>query len=102
MNRKKELVGEDGKREEYSSMKMRSELERLVIGLDTAHVKVDEVVEKVDRMTSDGMTLETLNNLIAETCAYMNILHPDYGILGARVAVSHLHRHTSSSFYETM
>lgn len=71
-------------------------------GLDSEHVKVSEVVEKMESMTSDGMSLEGLNNLLAETCAYMNILHPDYGILGARVAVSHLHRQTKDTFYETL
>ena len=32
----------------------------------------------------------------------MNIVHPDYGILGARVSVSYLHKHTSDSFLETV
>lgn len=49
-----------------------------------------------------GMTTADLDNLIAETSAYMNILHPDYGKLAARVAVSKLHKETSPSFLEAM
>lgn len=48
------------------------------------------------------MTTESLTNLLAETCAYMNILHPDYGILGARVAVKGLHRKTEDTFMATL
>jgi len=39
-----------------------------------------------------------LDNLIAETSAYLNILHPDYGRLAARVSVTKLHKETDESF----
>ena len=32
----------------------------------------------------------------------MNILHPNYSILAARISVSNLHKETHESFYETM
>jgi ribonucleoside-diphosphate reductase subunit M1 len=40
--------------------------------------------------------------LLAETAAYLNILHPDYGRLAARVAVTKLHKETSDSFLEVI
>lgn len=40
--------------------------------------------------------------MIAETTAYMNILHPDYGKLASRVAVTKLHKETSESFLEVV
>ena len=43
-----------------------------------------------------------MDNLIAETSAYLNILHPDYGKLAARVAVGKLHKETNESFFETI
>lgn len=43
-----------------------------------------------------------LDNLMAETVAYLNILHPDYGKLAARVAVTKLHKETSESFKEAI
>jgi len=49
-----------------------------------------------------GIKTVELDNLIAETSAYLNILHPDYGRLAARVAVTQLHKSTSESFLETI
>ncbi len=43
------------------------------------------------------MTTSELDSLAAETCAYMNILHPDYSKLAARIAVSNLHKSTSEN-----
>lgn len=49
---------------------------------------------------SIGIKTLELDNLIAETSAYLNILHPDYGKLAARVAVTQLNKNTSESFLE--
>ncbi len=46
------------------------------------------------------MTTVDLDNLAAETCAYMAIIHPDYSKLAARILVSNLHKQTTSSFLE--
>ena len=39
---------------------------------------------------------------MAETAAYLNILHPDYGKLAARVAVTNMRKETSGSFMEAV
>jgi len=39
---------------------------------------------------------------LAETIAYLNILHPDYGKLAAIVAVTKLHKETSESFRDVI
>ena len=49
-----------------------------------------------------GVTTVALDELAAETCAYMTIVHPDYSVLAARIAVSNLHKETSESFLETV
>lgn len=46
------------------------------------------------------VTTVDLDNLAAETCAYMNIIHPDYSKLAARILVSNLHKMTTSDFLE--
>lgn len=40
--------------------------------------------------------------MIAEITAYLNILHPDYGKVASRVAVTKLHKETSDSFLEVI
>jgi len=53
---------------------------------------------------TSGLVIKTtdLDNLIAETAAYLNILHPDYGRLAARVSVTSLHKETSTSFMDVV
>ena len=53
-------------------------------------------------LTFIGVTTFELDNLAAETCAYMNIVHPDYSKLAARIAISNLHKHTSDNFLEVV
>ena len=50
----------------------------------------------------DGVHTTVLDNLAAETSAYMNLIHPHYSKLAARIAVSNLHKETKNSFYETV
>ena len=40
--------------------------------------------------------------MLAETTAYLNILHPDFGKLAARITVSKLHKETDDSFFEAV
>ena len=49
-----------------------------------------------------GVKTTELDNLAAETAAYLSTVHPDYGVLAARIAISNLQKQTSSSFSETM
>ena len=41
-----------------------------------------------------GVTTVVLDNLAAETSAYLTCNHPDYAILAARIAISNLHKET--------
>lgn len=58
------------------------------------------VVNKVFSGIYSGITTAELDNLTAETCAYMNMVHPDYSKLAARIAISNLHKRTSNDFLE--
>jgi hypothetical protein len=50
----------------------------------------------------DGVHTTVLDNLAAETCAYMNLIHPDYSKLAAKIAVSNLHKETNKNFSDTI
>ena len=65
-------------------------------------INLDLVVEKVSQGIYQGVPTSELDNLAAETCAYLNIIHPDYSKLAARVGVSNLHKMTKSSFLEVV
>ena len=49
-----------------------------------------------------GVTTSELDELAAETAAYMSTQHPDFSILAARISMSNLHKSTSASFMETV
>jgi ribonucleotide reductase alpha subunit len=65
---------------------------------------VDPVIiaQKVVQGVYPGVRTEELDNLAAETAAYMSTVHPDYGVLAARIAISNLQKQTLESFAETM
>lgn len=54
--------------------------------------------KKVINGVYTGVTTVELDNLAAETAAYMTTRHPDYAILAARIAISNLHKETKKTF----
>ncbi|CDO77157.1 hypothetical protein BN946_scf184657.g32 [Trametes cinnabarina] len=56
------------------------------------------VAQKVIAGVYPGVTTVELDNLAAETAAYLTTKHPDYAILAARIAVSNLHKETKKNF----
>jgi len=50
----------------------------------------------------NGMTTTEIDELAAETAAYMSSYEPDYDVLAARIAISNHQKSTSALFYETM
>lgn len=48
------------------------------------------------------MKTTELDNLAAETAAYLTIQHPDYALLAARIAISNLHKETKANFSEVV
>lgn len=59
-------------------------------------------VSKILKSIFLGITSQELDDLLAETAAYLNMLHPDCGRLAARVAVTNLHKKTSDLFTDTI
>jgi ribonucleoside-diphosphate reductase alpha chain len=96
------VVKRSGKKEEVSFDKITARIRKLCYGLDNNYVDAIEISRKVIQGLYDGVTTTTLDNLAAETSATMATLHPDYGILAARIAVSNLHKNTNKSFAETV
>lgn len=74
----------------------------MVPKLDPEFVDPAEVAQKVVSGIFPGVKTTELDNLAAETAAYMSTRHPDYGVLAARIAISNLQKQTSNSFLETM
>jgi len=90
----------DGQLEKVQPERIKERLKNLMTGLNEKFVNLDIVVAKVVQGIYNGVTTEILDNLAAETCAYMNIVHPDYSKLAARIVISSLHKKTLDDFVE--
>lgn len=59
---------------------------------------LSRITKKVAAGVHQGVTTVELDNLAAETAAYLTTKHPDYAILAARIAISNLHKETKKTF----
>lgn len=88
----------DGRKEPVRFDKITARIQRLCYGLDAGHVDAVSVTQRVISGVYHGVTTIELDNLAAETAAYMTTIHPDYAILAARIAVSNLHKQTTKQY----
>jgi ribonucleotide reductase alpha subunit len=95
------VVKRDGRQEKVHFDKITSRIARLCYGLNPDYVDPALVSQKVVMGVYKGVTTSELDELAAETAAHLTSLHPDFGLLAARIAVSNLHKSTSKSFSET-
>ena len=95
------VVKRDGQSQEVKFDAITRRIQTLCEGLDSRYVDPVPVTQKVVEGFYNGISTSEVDTLAAETCAYMSQKHPDFSTLAARIAVSNLHKNTSSSFYET-
>ncbi|TDL23158.1 hypothetical protein BD410DRAFT_827870 [Rickenella mellea] len=92
----------DGRKERVAFDKITARINKLCYGLDPDHVDPIEITKKVIAGVYQGVTTVELDNLAAETAAYLTTKHPDYAILAARIAISNLHKETKKSFSQVI
>ncbi|CAI2164025.1 5729_t:CDS:2, partial [Funneliformis geosporum] len=86
------------RKERVAFDKITARINKLCYGLDSNFVDPVSVTQKVISGVYQGVSTVELDNLAAETAAYMTTKHPDYAILAARIAVSNLHKETKKVF----
>ncbi|KAJ8593956.1 ribonucleotide reductase alpha subunit [Rhizopogon salebrosus TDB-379] len=86
------------RKEEVKFDKITARINKLCYGLDLNYVEPIEVAKKVIAGVYQGVTTVELDNLAAETAAYLTTKHPDYAVLAARIAISNLHKETKKNF----
>ncbi|KAJ3273625.1 Ribonucleoside-diphosphate reductase large subunit [Terramyces sp. JEL0728] len=92
----------DGRKERVAFDKITSRINKLSYGLDNRFVDPALIAQKVVQGVYQGVTTVELDNLAAETAAYLTTKHPDYAILAARIAISNLHKETEKQFSKVM
>lgn len=92
----------DGHKEPVRFDKITARISRLCYGLDPAHIDAVKITQRIISGVYEGVTTVELDNLAAETCAYMTTVHPDYATLAARIAISNLHKQTTKQFSQVV
>ena len=89
-----EVVKRSGKAEPVNFDKITARIQKLCYGLDPEKVQATRVAQKVCAGVYPNVTTVELDDLAAQTAAYMSTDFPDYSLLAARIAVSNLHKMT--------
>jgi ribonucleoside-diphosphate reductase alpha subunit len=97
-----QVIKRNGEREAVSFDKILVRISNLCEGLDARYIDPVKIAQKVVQGLYDGVTTTELDNLAAETATSMSAMHPDFGTLAARIAVSNLHKNTNNSFADTI
>lgn len=92
------VIKRSGDREEIKFDKVTSRIEKLCAGLDREYIDPVAVTLKVNQGIYSGVTTAELDELAAQTCAYMATTHPDYSTLAARICISNLDKQTEPEF----
>lgn len=92
----------DGRKEPVQFDKITARISRLCYGLDPKHIDAVKITQRIISGVYEGVTTVELDNLAAETCAYMTTIHPDYATLAARIAISNLHKQTTKQFSQVV
>jgi ribonucleoside-diphosphate reductase subunit M1 len=87
------LTKTDGTEEKINLETLKNNLTELSKNL-SSKVDMELIMSKVTSGFSAKMTQNEMTDLISETIAYMNMLHPDYSLLAARVLAQELHGNT--------
>lgn len=68
------------------------------------HELVDpaRVAQAVINGMYSGIHTSELDELAAQTCAYMAATHPDFSKLAARISIDNLHKNTSSDYFDVV
>ena len=94
------VIKRNGRSEAVHFDKIANRISKLAYGLNVQFVEPNIVVQKVIAGFYKGITSSELDELAAETAAHLTSVHPDYGVLAARIAISNLHKNTFKSFTE--
>jgi ribonucleoside-diphosphate reductase alpha chain len=91
-----------GDKEPVKFDKITERIRALCFDLKEEFVDPVLIAQKVIEGIYEGISTTELDQLAAETAAYLSTKHPDYSILAGRIAVSNLHKETKGCFSENI
>lgn len=95
------VITRSGEKEPIKFDKITDRISSLCFGLED-DVDPTLITQKVVEGIYDGITTQELDQLAAETAAYLSTKHPSYSRLAGRIGVSNLHKETRGCFSENI
>lgn len=96
------VITRSGEKEPVKFDKITERIQSLCFDLDQQRVDPTKIAIKVIEGIYDEISTKELDQLAAETAAYLSTQHPDYSVLAGRIAVSNLHKETRGCFSENI
>jgi ribonucleoside-diphosphate reductase alpha chain len=96
------VITRRGEKEPIKFDKITERIEQLCFDLDRSFIDPMRIAKKVIEGIYDGITTKELDQLAAETAAYLSTQHPQYATLAGRIGVSNLHKETRGCFSENI
>jgi ribonucleoside-diphosphate reductase alpha subunit len=94
-----QVIKRDGRKEDVSFDKVLERIRRSSEGLS---INPTAIAQKVLAQIYDGVKTTELDELTSQLAASLSTVHPDYGILAARITISNHQKNTNPSFCEVM
>ena len=95
------VIKRNGQKQPVMFDKITSRINKLVYGL-SKEVDPVSISQKVVSGVYKGVKTQELDELTAQTSAYMATYHPDFSVLAGRICASNLHKTTPATFTEAM
>lgn len=89
------VIKRNGTTESVQFDKITNRLKKLI---DFDYVDPILITQKISSQIYNGITTTELDTLSARICMSMSIEHPNFGILGARIAISNHQKNTDNNF----
>lgn len=96
------VLKRDGREEDVKFDKITARIAKLCYGLNSDFVDPIKISQKVVAGVYPGVTTSELDELAAETAAYMSTQHPDFSRLAARISISNLHKNSNKLFSDNI
>ena len=95
------VIKRDGKKEAISFDKILKRVKQL--GEEAGiNLNYTSLVMRIIEQLYDGIETKKIDELTAQHCASQTTVHPDYGLLASRIAISNNNKNTLDSFSKTM
>lgn len=96
------VITRSGEKEPVKFDKITERIEQLCFDLNREVIDPMKITQKVVEGIYDDIPTSELDQLAAETAAYLSTKHPQYSTLAGRIAVSNLHKDTKGCFSENI